>query len=131
MIRRALKLRCPLCGARGIWRAFGQLVDRCPGCGYVFQREEGYWTGGLIINLAAAMAALIGILVAGWVRYGATLPVWVTLSAAAMMVVLPIVGYPWSKTLWMVVDFKINPYTDEERPEVRNVSGTHHPGSDH
>jgi uncharacterized protein (DUF983 family) len=117
MIRRALRLRCPLCGASGIWRAFGQLVDRCPGCGYAFEREEGYWTGGLIVNLSVAMAALILILVAGWTRYGATLPVWVTVLAATTMMVLPILGYPWSKTLWMVVDLKINPYTDEERPE--------------
>jgi uncharacterized protein (DUF983 family) len=130
MIRRALRLRCPLCGARGIWREFGQLVDRCPGCGYAFEREEGYWTGGLIVNLAVAMAALVVVLVAGWIRYGATLPVWVTLLAAATMLVLPIVGYPWSKTLWMVVDLKINPYTDEERPEVGNVSGSYDPGND-
>ncbi|MGH8902088.1 MAG: hypothetical protein ACRDYA_10490 [Egibacteraceae bacterium] len=123
MIRRALRLRCPLCGAGGIWRAFGQLVDRCPGCGYAFEREEGYWTGGLIINYVVAIAALIGILVAGWVCYGATLPAWVTMLAAATMIVLPTVGYPWSKTLWMVVDLTINPYADEERPEIRNLPG--------
>lgn len=41
MIRRALRLRCPVCGAGGIWRSFGQFVERCPGCGYRFEREEG------------------------------------------------------------------------------------------
>jgi hypothetical protein len=58
------------------------------------------------------------------------LPVWVTLSAAAMMVVLPIVGYPFSKTLWMVVDFTINPYADEERPKIRNVPRPRNPRDD-
>lgn len=124
MIRRALRLRCPLCGARGIWRAFGQLVDRCPGCGYAFEREEGYWTGGLIINYAIAVTALAAILAAGWARYGAALPTWVTVLAAATMIVLPTVGYPWSKTLWMIVDFKINPYTEEERPQIHDGHGS-------
>ncbi|MGH3922774.1 MAG: DUF983 domain-containing protein [Pseudonocardiaceae bacterium] len=130
MIGRALRLRCPLCGVGGIWRAFGQLVDRCPGCGYAFEREEGYWTGGLIVNYTMAMAALLVILVAGWIRYGATLPVGVMVLAAATMIVLPILGYPWSKTLWIVVDLRINPYTDEERPEVRHDPGSCDPEND-
>ena len=119
MIGRALRLRCPLCGARGIWRSFGQLKARCPGCGYRFEREEGYWTGGLIVNIAVAMAAFFVVLVGGFVRYGANLPLWLTLVAAGLMIVLPIVCYPWSKTLWMVVDMRINPYSSEERPDVR------------
>jgi uncharacterized protein (DUF983 family) len=119
VIGRALRLRCPLCGARGIWRGYGQLVERCPGCCYAFEREEGYWTGGLIVNLAVAMAAFFVVLVTGFALYGPSLPLWLTVLAGAMMIVLPIVGYPWSKTLWMVVDMKLNPYSAEERPEKR------------
>jgi uncharacterized protein (DUF983 family) len=119
MVRRALRLRCPVCGSRGIWRAFGQLVECCPGCGYAFEREEGYWTGGLIVNLAVAMFVFFLILVGGFLVYGASLPVWLAVLAGALMVVLPIICYPWSKTLWMVVDLTINPYTRDERPPIR------------
>lgn len=119
MIRRALRLRCPVCGTGGIWRAFGQLVERCPGCDYVFEREEGYWTGGLIVNLAVAMVVFFFVLVGGFVRYGGVLPSWLAVLAGALMVLLPIACYPWSKTLWMVVDLRINPYMPEERPRVR------------
>jgi uncharacterized protein (DUF983 family) len=119
MIRRALRLRCPVCGSGGIWRAFGQLVERCPGCDYAFEREEGYWTGGLIVNLAVAMFVFFLVLVGGFIAYGASLPVWLAVLAGALMVVLPIVCYPWSKTLWMVVDLTINPYTTDERPRTR------------
>jgi hypothetical protein len=39
--------------------------------------------------------------------------------AGALAIVLPIACYPWSKTLWMVVDLRINPYTPDERPRIR------------
>ncbi len=51
--------------------------------------------------------------------YGATLPVWLTVMAGALMIVLPIVCYPWSKTLRMVVDLRINPYSSGEQPRIR------------
>ncbi len=119
MIRRALRLRCPLCGTGGIWRSFGQLVERCPGCDYEFEREEGYWTGGLIVNLAVALLAFFLVLVGGFVRFGTSLPTSLAVFAGALMIVLPVVCYPWSKTLWMVIDLSIHPYAPHERPPVR------------
>jgi uncharacterized protein (DUF983 family) len=119
MLRRALRLRCPLCGANGVWRAFGQLRERCPGCGYAFEREEGYWVGGLIVNLAVAMFVAVVVLAIGFAIFGASLPFWYGLVAAGLMIVVPIVCYPWSKTLWIVVDLRINPYSEDEQPPVR------------
>lgn len=117
MFIRALRLRCPLCGERHIFERWGQLVDRCPQCAYSYEREDGYWVGAMIMNLAGAMAAFFVLLMGAFVRYGASPPPQFLWVAAAAMIVLPIVCYPRSKTLWVAVDLRIHPYSPDERPD--------------
>ena len=71
---RALLARCPVCGSRGIWRSYGQTVDACPGCGYRFSREEGYWAGALIVNIGVAMFLFFVVFVGGCSSPGPTSP---------------------------------------------------------
>ncbi len=120
MFWRALRLRCPLCGARGIFTRWGQLHDRCPGCGYSFAREEGYWVGGMIVNLGVAQILFMATFLTGTALTWPDVP-WTALIAAGvvLMVGLPIWLYPRSKTLWIWLDLRLHPYADEERPEYR------------
>lgn len=113
---RALRRRCPHCGAGGIFASWGQLVANCPGCGYTFEREEGYWVGAMIVNLGAAEVLFAVILLTTMAMTWPDVP-WVAvvgLSAAAM-VAFPIWFYPRSKTLWVWLDALVHPYTAEER----------------
>lgn len=105
MLARALARRCPVCGHRPIFDGWFALKNRCPDCRYVFEREEGYWVGALIANIAAA-ELLFAVVFLGSVF--ATTPdvPWTALMivGAGLMVGLPIVFYPLSKTLWMWAD---------------------------
>ena len=40
------------------------IVERCPRCGLRFEREEGYWTGALAINIGETGAFAIVFVVA-------------------------------------------------------------------
>ncbi|MFN2524785.1 MAG: DUF983 domain-containing protein [Actinomycetota bacterium] len=102
---RALAGRCPLCGSKGIWRSFGQTVDRCPGCGYLYEREEGYWVGGLIVNIAFAMALFFLLFVGGMLLTWPDVP-WTVLLIVNLvgLGVGPILFYPLSKTIWVWLD---------------------------
>lgn len=113
---RALRRRCPHCGANGIFRSWGTLTSQCPGCGYTFEREEGYWVGAMIVNLGAAQLLFAVILLGSMMLTWPDVP-WVTvvvLSAAAM-VAFPVWFYPRSKTIWVWLDATVHPYTPEER----------------
>lgn len=105
MLRRALRRRCPLCGTKPIFDGWFQLRARCPGCNFSFEREEGYWVGALIANIAIA-EGLFGLLFLGGII--ATYPdvPWTQLgiASAIAMVVLPIAFYPLSKMVWLWVD---------------------------
>jgi len=112
-IGRALRRRCPRCGEGKAFESYFRLRDRCPVCGYVFEREEGYWTGAMIVNIAACEVwFLIGfvatlILTLPDVNWTAILLVMLVTNG-----LLPIVFYPFSKTLWMAFDRKTNPETE-------------------
>ncbi|HUQ39118.1 MAG TPA: DUF983 domain-containing protein, partial [Acidimicrobiales bacterium] len=59
MLGRALLKRCPLCGAGELFTGWFRMKDRCPGCGYRFEREEGFFLGAYVINLAIAQGMVI------------------------------------------------------------------------
>jgi uncharacterized protein (DUF983 family) len=107
LLKRALTRRCPQCGARGIFRTYLSLRDQCPRCGYRFEREEGYFLGAYAVNLIAAEFITIALLVYFLVR---TAYSWVTLEFIfiPLAVILPILFFPFARTLWMVIDLMID-----------------------
>jgi uncharacterized protein (DUF983 family) len=103
LIGRALKRQCPVCGFRDIWKSYMTLKDHCPNCGYEFRREGGYFLGGYALNLIVAEFIAMGVLVA--------LLVWtdwewweIELVALPLAIGLPILFFPYSRSLWMALD---------------------------
>lgn len=110
LIGRGLAKRCPVCGRGRVFSSWFQMLDRCSVCGYNFEREEGYWVGALIVNITFA-EAWFAVLFA--VVLIATLPdvAWVPLLVVALVTngLLPVIFYPYSRSLWMAVDLYFHP----------------------
>ena len=113
MLGRALLKRCPLCGAGRLFAGWFRMKERCPGCGYVFEREEGFFLGAYVINLAIAQGMVILL---------AVVPLIVRLAGdpdASILpfivggiigaVLAPVIFYPWSKTIWTAFDLMLRP----------------------
>jgi uncharacterized protein (DUF983 family) len=97
--------RCPRCGGGHLFRRWFHLLPDCPRCGLHFEREEGYWAGALAINIAIAGIVFVGVFVPWAVATVPHIPVApILLVAVPLMVVVPIIAYPWSKTIWMAID---------------------------
>ena len=113
LIWRGLRKRCPVCGRGKLFRTWFKMRDRCPACGYSFEREEGYFVGALIVNIAVAEAWFAALFLA---VVFATAPemAWQPLLIVALVTngLLPVVFYPYSKSLWMTLDLYFHP----ERP---------------
>ena len=58
MLWRALTRRCPRCGAKA-FDGYYHLKEHCSSCGVLFEREEGYWAGALIINTIVTFGLLL------------------------------------------------------------------------
>jgi len=105
MLWRGFMRRCPRCGAGHLFERWFRMVPDCPQCRLHFEREEGYWAGALAINIAIAGIVFVVVL-APWVALTIPdVPVLPMLAVAIpLMILVPIVAYPWSKTIWMAVD---------------------------
>ena len=104
-VRRALFRSCPLCGEPRIFNSWFQLKKECPRCGLDFEREPGWWIGGMIFNLAGAMFLFALVFGLGLILFWPDVP-WlgIAILSATLMVAFPIFFYPMSKTLWLAVD---------------------------
>ena len=115
MTMRALLLRCPRCGGRGIWRSYFRMRPICPICGLVLDRgeSEDYWLGAYMFNLVAAelvaIAISVSVIVVSWpdVPWGV-----VQYGGVALAVLVPILFFPFSRVLWLTWDFMFRPNRD-------------------
>jgi uncharacterized protein (DUF983 family) len=103
---RGLARRCPRCGSGHLFRRYFSMIPDCPRCGLHFEREPGYWTGALAINIGVIFAIFIVAFVVILAFTVPDVPVGPTLAILVpVMVAGPILFYPFSKTVWMAVDY--------------------------
>ena len=103
---RALRLRCPVCGGASIFRRPFKVRHHCPACGALFQREEGFFVGALMINVVATEAAVLaayGLLLLA--LGGQDAPVLSLLFAVALLFPFAFYHHAWS--LWLAADHLI------------------------
>ena len=105
---RGARLRCPRCGSGHLFRRYFTLQPDCPRCALHFEREEGYWVGALAVNIAIVMAIFVVAFVVILVATVPEVPVGPSLAVLVpVMVFGPILFYPFSKTLWMAIDYGV------------------------
>jgi uncharacterized protein (DUF983 family) len=105
MIWRGLTRRCARCGGGKLFRRYWTMVEDCPTCGLHFEHEDGYFGGALAINIIAVGGLFTVVFVVALVLTIPEVPVAPLLAILVPIVVLgPIVYYPFSKTVWVAVD---------------------------
>jgi hypothetical protein len=79
-------------------------------CGLVFEREEGYWVGAVVVNTAVTFAAFVLTFVTAVLVTWPEVPWgWVTGVTVAVNLVIPILFYPISKSLWLGLELSWHP----------------------
>ncbi|HEX6809353.1 MAG TPA: DUF983 domain-containing protein [Gemmatimonadaceae bacterium] len=122
LIGRALVLRCPRCGGRGIRRSWFKFKHACPTCDLAFERgeSEDYWLGAYMFNLVAAEFVSVGIAVVVIVALWPVVPwnaVWIL--AVVLAIVMPLLFFPFSRDLWLSFDLMFRPVGKGEAGSAR------------
>jgi len=119
MLWRGLTRRCARCGSGRLFRNWWLMVDDCPRCGLHFEREHGYWTGALAFNMILVGGLFTAVFVTMTVLTMPDIPVGLVLGVCVpIMVIGPVVAYPFSKTVWVAVDRAFLQRLDvNERPD--------------
>lgn len=113
---RALRLRCPNCGGGPIFDSWLRMREHCPRCGLPMERgEQGYQVGSYMFNIIAAelafAAGFLAVLLVTWPD-----PPWDALlyGGMALMIVMPFLFFPFSKTLFLAFDLLFRPPSSSE-----------------
>ena len=113
MLGRGLLKRCAVCGSGKLFTRWFRMKERCPRCGYLFEREEGFFLGAYVINLAVAQGMVILLAVVPLIVRLADDPdasiLPFVVGGLVGAVVAPMVFYPWSKTVWTAFDLILRP----------------------
>jgi uncharacterized protein (DUF983 family) len=113
---RALRLRCPNCGGGPIFQSWFRMRTYCPVCGLPLERgEHGYQVGSYMFNIVASelIFALVFLAVLLWTWPS---PPWKLLQygGIALMLLAPLLFYPFSKTVFLAFDLLFRPATPDE-----------------
>ncbi len=107
-LKRGLLLRCPVCGKGHAFRSPFKMYERCPICNFRFEREEGYFSSSMAINLVISELIITAVVVP--LAATPSIPlVPLLIIGAPMTVILPVLLYHHSHGLWMAMDHYLHP----------------------
>lgn len=110
LLARGVTKRCPVCGGGDLFSGWFTMRDRCPRCHFPLERVEGHWMGSLGMNTIVSFGALFVTVVVGFVvTYPDTPLVPLMAVVAAVGVLVPLLFFPFSKTLWSAIDLAMRP----------------------
>ncbi len=120
MLGRAVRRRCPRCGAKGWFRMWVRRTGpRCPGCGMLIERHEGFILGSISLNTVATFGLLAVVIVGGFVlSYPDIAVVPMLLVGAVVALCAPVVLFPISVTVWAAADLRMRPLEPVEVAEA-------------
>lgn len=91
------------------------MYERCPVCSWRYEREEGYWTGAIAVNLVVteSLIALIGVPLAIAFAVSQTPMTLLLAILLPMPILLPFLFFRHAKSFWMSIDFILHPVEEE------------------
>ena len=124
IIVRGLLFRCPNCGGNGVFRGLFKVNERCTRCGFLIQREEGFFLGAMALNYAAAAFPLVPVFVLVFMEK-LSVPVALAICVAWGLIV-PVLFYQMSKSLWMMMVYLVVPQRlPANQSESERAKGEH------
>ena len=116
-LSRCARLRCPVCGDASVFQTPFRIRHHCPVCGALFQREEGFFVGAIMINVVATEGAVMFAAALCLLTFGASGTLLLTLLFAVALL-FPVAFYHHSWSLWLSVDHlieKLPKHTQRDR----------------
>ena len=120
LLGRGLFLKCPVCGQGNLFHGPFRMNKRCPVCNFYFEREEGYFTSSMAINLI--ISELIVTCIAVPLAANPHIPLLTTLLICSPLpLVLPLLFFHHSRGMWISIDHYLNP------PRGQGIAPPHQP----
>ena len=119
ILKRALFLRCPRCGRGRLFRHWFTMYKHCSVCRLVFEREEGFYTGAVAVNLIVSelLLAAFAVPFAIWAALNPGVPfIPLVMVVSPLPVLLPLLFFRHTKSLWIGFVYWLDPPSFEKTP---------------
>jgi len=104
---RAIRLRCPRCGATPLFRGWFRMAESCALCGLRFERAQGYFVGAIYINYAVTTLIAVGGFFLLWGQFGFSTRAQL-LVLVPIVVVFPLWFFRYSRSFWLALEWSLN-----------------------
>ena len=119
LLRRAIALKCPVCGRGEMFASHFKMNPECSNCHVVFWKDPGESLGAMYLDYAVAAGAfLIGWPLLAYLTPLSELAQIATLSVVAVLAML--IFYPLTRSAWTVLVYISGGI---ERPRRRTIRG--------
>ena len=107
-LMRGLLLRCPVCGQGKLFNRPFKMHEKCPQCNFVYEREEGYFTSSMAVNLVISELLIAAFIVP--LAADTRIPLTpLLIFGAPFPILLPLIFFHHSRGIWMSMDHLLNP----------------------
>ena len=107
MLGRGFLKHCPRCGRGKLFPHWFTMLPACPSCGHQFERHasDAFFLGAFAINFGVTELVLAIIIFFGFLLTWPDTPTGLLIAIACVeTIVVPLVFYPFSKTIWAAID---------------------------
>lgn len=102
-LARGALLRCPVCGGPSVFQSPFRVRQHCPACGTLFQREEGFFVGAIMLNVVTTEAAVLAAAALSLLLFAGRDALLLGLLFAVALL-FPVAFYHHSWSLWLAGD---------------------------
>ena len=107
-LKRGLLLRCPVCGQGHLFKGVFKMNEYCPVCDFRFEREEGYFSSAMAINLIISELVITAFAIP--LAANQAIPILtILLWGGPLAILLPFLLFRHSRSLWMAMDHYLHP----------------------
>jgi uncharacterized protein (DUF983 family) len=88
------------------------MYERCPMCDYKFEREEGFYTGAMAINLVVSELLVTAYIlpISVWAGLDPRVPfLLILLLSSPLPIVLPLLFFRPTRGLWVNMNYLFDP----------------------
>lgn len=115
---RAARLRCPRCGEGALFCGLLTMHQSCGQCGFVYQRDPGYFLGSTYINYGFTSLTLTVLYIVLHFGYGLSNQL-LAAPLVSYCVIVPLVMFRYARAWWLAMDcFMDTTGFQEPRPAV-------------
>jgi uncharacterized protein (DUF983 family) len=113
LLKRGLRQRCPVCGRGKVFSGWFKTYERCPVCNFAYEREPGYYSGAMAVNLVVSELLIVVIAIPLAISQSVSLVILIALGVT-LPFLLPLLFYRPTKCLWMSLDHFLHPVNSEK-----------------